>query len=177
MRCPKNQNGTSNRGVNESDAGVKVLKMGPPLGVFSSKIIPNLPSLSSGQISIIPKPELRGLWGSSLIKPPFQVTSAEVVIICPDVFFWKFPHPKLTHPYYGPRSPASPRIRHPKFISQFSTKGMLDRLPSGVQTQDPVNTVVGWGGKSTKKKQPPVRRLKKTMKKTSTLIGVKPKKQ
>ena len=37
----------------------------------------------SGQISIIPKPELRGFWGSSLIKPPFRVTSADVVIICP----------------------------------------------------------------------------------------------
>ncbi len=40
----------------------------------------------SGQISIIPKPELRGFWGSSLIKPPFRVTSADVVIICPDGF-------------------------------------------------------------------------------------------
>ena len=38
----------------------------------------------SGQISIIPKPELRGFWGSSLIKPPFRVTSADVVIICPE---------------------------------------------------------------------------------------------
>ena len=36
---------------------------------------------TSGQISIIPKPELRGFGGSSLIKPPFGVTSAEVVII------------------------------------------------------------------------------------------------
>ena len=25
-------------------------------------------------------------WGDSLTKPPFKVTSAEVVIICPDVF-------------------------------------------------------------------------------------------
>ena len=41
----------------------------------------------SGQISIIPKPELRGFWGSSLIKPPFRVTSADVVIICPDLSF------------------------------------------------------------------------------------------
>ena len=40
--------------------------------------------IGSGQISIIPKPELRGFWGSSLIKPPFRVTSADVVIICPD---------------------------------------------------------------------------------------------
>ena len=38
---------------------------------------------TSGQISIIPKPELRGFWGSSLTKPPFRVTSADVVIICP----------------------------------------------------------------------------------------------
>ena len=37
-----------------------------------------------GQISIIPKPELGGFWGSSLIKPPFRVTSADVVIICPE---------------------------------------------------------------------------------------------
>ena len=43
---------------------------------------------SSGQISIIPKPELRGFWGSSLIKPPFRVTSADVVIICPEPLFW-----------------------------------------------------------------------------------------
>ena len=42
------------------------------------------PSHHSGQISIIPKPELRGFWGSSLIKPPFRVTSADVAIICPD---------------------------------------------------------------------------------------------
>ena len=41
----------------------------------------------SGQISIIPKPELRGFWGSSLIKPPFRVTSADVVIICPDMMW------------------------------------------------------------------------------------------
>ena len=40
----------------------------------------------SGQISIIPKPELRGFWGSSLTKPPFRVTSADVVIICPDIY-------------------------------------------------------------------------------------------
>ena len=37
---------------------------------------------NSGHISIIPKPELRGFWGDSLTKPPFKVTSAEVVIIC-----------------------------------------------------------------------------------------------
>ncbi len=41
--------------------------------------------ISSGQISIMPKPELRGFWGSSLIKPPFRVTSADVAIICPDI--------------------------------------------------------------------------------------------
>ena len=45
-------------------------------------------SYISGQISIIPKPELRGFWGSSLIKPPFGVTSAEVVIICLDIYIY-----------------------------------------------------------------------------------------
>ena len=40
----------------------------------------------SGQITIIPKPELRGFWRDSLTKPPFGVTSAEVAIICQDVF-------------------------------------------------------------------------------------------
>ena len=39
----------------------------------------------SGQIPIVPKPELRALLGDSLTKPPFGVTSAEVAIICPDV--------------------------------------------------------------------------------------------
>ena len=38
----------------------------------------------SGQITIIPKPELRALLKDSLTKPPFGVTSAEVAIICPD---------------------------------------------------------------------------------------------
>ena len=48
-------------------------------------------SKQSGQISIIPKPELRGFWGNSLTKPPFKVTSAEVVIICPEAInrFWE----------------------------------------------------------------------------------------
>ena len=40
----------------------------------------------SGQISIIPKPELRGFGGDSLTKPQFKVTSAEVVIICPEIY-------------------------------------------------------------------------------------------
>ena len=40
----------------------------------------------SGQITIIPKPELRGFWGDSLTKPPFGVTSAEVAIICPELY-------------------------------------------------------------------------------------------
>ena len=39
----------------------------------------------SRQSSIIPKPELRGFGGDSLTKPPFKVTSAEVVIICPAI--------------------------------------------------------------------------------------------
>ena len=39
----------------------------------------------SGQITIIPKPDLRGFWKDSLTKPPFGVTSAEVTTICPDV--------------------------------------------------------------------------------------------
>ena len=38
-----------------------------------------------GQITIIPKPELRGfLGGFPYFSPPFGVSSAEVVIICPD---------------------------------------------------------------------------------------------
>ena len=40
----------------------------------------------SGQITIIPRPELRGFWGDSLTKPRFGVTSAEVAIICPDIW-------------------------------------------------------------------------------------------
>ena len=41
----------------------------------------------SGQITIIPKPELRGFWGDSLTGPPFGVTSAEVAIICPGLYY------------------------------------------------------------------------------------------
>ena len=43
----------------------------------------------SGQITIIPKPELRGFFGDSHTKPPFKVTSAEVAIICPDLSGYK----------------------------------------------------------------------------------------
>ena len=49
--------------------------------------------LTSGQISIIPKPELRWFWRDSLTKPSFGVTSAEVAIICVVTcppFFWLF---------------------------------------------------------------------------------------
>ena len=56
-----------------------------PLGFFKLMSEALMSENVSGQISIIPKPELRGFWGSSLIKPPFRVTSADVVIICPDV--------------------------------------------------------------------------------------------
>ena len=37
----------------------------------------------SRQITIIPEPKLRAFWEDSPTKPPFQVTSAEVAIICP----------------------------------------------------------------------------------------------
>ena len=40
----------------------------------------------SGQITVTPKPELRGFGGGdSLTKLSFGMTSAEVAIICPDV--------------------------------------------------------------------------------------------
>ena len=42
-----------------------------------------LDTVPSGQIRIIPKPELRIFLGDSLTKPPFKMTSSEVVIICP----------------------------------------------------------------------------------------------
>ena len=45
---------------------------------------------TSGQITIIPKPELRGFWGDSLTKPPFGVTTRrkQVAIICPERCFF-----------------------------------------------------------------------------------------
>ena len=46
----------------------------------------NIVIFIAGQISIFPKPECFGDFGGySLTKPPFEVTSAEVVIICPDI--------------------------------------------------------------------------------------------
>ena len=56
--------------------------MDPRNQVDNSEIIASL-KLTSGQITLIPKPELRRFWGDSLTKPPFGVTSAEVAIICP----------------------------------------------------------------------------------------------
>ena len=45
----------------------------------------------SGQITIIPKPEFFGHFGdTSLTKPPFGVTSAEVAIICPDIYIYPY---------------------------------------------------------------------------------------
>ena len=41
--------------------------------------------ISSGQFIINPYPNLRPFWRDSLTKPPFGVTSAEVVINCPDI--------------------------------------------------------------------------------------------
>ena len=56
-----------------------------------------------GQISIIPKPDFfRGFWGSSLIKPPFRVTSADVVIICPDFVCWMWPKWKPASGWVAP---------------------------------------------------------------------------
>ena len=54
----------------------------------------------SGQISIIPKPELRGFWVDSLPKPPFKVTSAEVVIICPEQCTIKGEIPQNHHKFW-----------------------------------------------------------------------------
>ena len=52
---------------------------------------------NSGQISIIPKPELRPFWGDSLTKLPFGVTSAEAVINCPENWWlFSFTHLKLS---------------------------------------------------------------------------------
>ena len=53
-----------------------LLQLGP---VFHPKYPANITKIL---VSIFPKPELRGFWRDSLIKPPFKVTSAEVVIIC-----------------------------------------------------------------------------------------------
>ena len=66
-----------------------------------------------GQISIIPKPELRGFWGSSLIKPPFRVTSADVVIICPD----------LCGEYF---------INHEIRIPELANQDFMESIPPGL---------------------------------------------
>ncbi len=62
----------------------------------------------SGQITIIPKPELRSFWGDSPTKPPFGVTSAEVVIICPD---------ESPHLFQKPTGQKNPRFREGIFWS------------------------------------------------------------
>ena len=74
---PKNQNGNKK---SQCSIGNTSSKGGFSVAIFVFRGVFH----NSGQISIIPKPELRGYWRDSLTKPPFKVTSAEVVIICPD---------------------------------------------------------------------------------------------
>ena len=58
--------------------------------IYGTVLQPNQPTKNIGiyiiwaNFPIIPKPELRGFGGDSLTKPPLGVTSAEVVIICPE---------------------------------------------------------------------------------------------
>ena len=142
--------------LGKSTSPMDPLRMGkPPFPLsrqfreFRSNKTPGLPKISlrsglnstpmtSGQISIIPKPELRGFWGDSLTaqmsigrvghydarqpqcpsatkgdsltKPPFKVTSADVVIICPRAF--PAAHPQRTRD--GPRSNQAP---WPEYVS------------------------------------------------------------
>ena len=86
----KTKSVTGRKGGNPGGGGCFVCLFGSLFVVVSDVRI------QSGQISIIPKPELRGFWWDSLTKPPFGVTSAEVAIICPDpmIFF----DPWLTNP-------------------------------------------------------------------------------
>ena len=60
----------------------QVLLERPGAFIGTSWILVRRPSrdLHVFSVCIIPKPELRGFWGSSLIKPPFRVASADVVI-------------------------------------------------------------------------------------------------
>ena len=60
------QQGTNPKGVCETKSCVGIL----------------IDSYRSGQITIIPKPELRGFWGDSLTKPPFGVASARSLYSC-----------------------------------------------------------------------------------------------
>ena len=57
-------------------------------------------SYTSGQMTIVPKPELRGLGGNSLTTPPFGVTSAEVAIICSDTWICLFYAWKKVQTYF-----------------------------------------------------------------------------
>ena len=88
MLCP-----TSKHHIKTADESIICLRFDVGKPTREEAFIANPPNRgenkkslkSSGQISIIPKPELRGFWGSSLIKPPFRVTSADVAIICPEI--------------------------------------------------------------------------------------------
>ena len=66
-----------------SSQGLKVHRPLKSLDAMSCTVAP-INIHKPGQITIIPKPELRGFWGDSLTKLPFGVTSAEVAINCPD---------------------------------------------------------------------------------------------
>ena len=87
------------------------------------------PTIHSGQISIIPKPELRALLGDSLTKPQFKVASAEVVIICPDPFVnTEYPPGKRSHTPVRCSTPVISTIRiYISFLNYIY--GCLQKLP------------------------------------------------
>ena len=95
------------------------------------------PNNESGQITIIPKPELRGFWGDFLTKPPFGVTSAEVAIICPDEWYCY--------------SPENPEMDPKKWIGlakklRNSTLKSFGPSDSAVGMQCIIPNHFGWNG-------------------------------
>ena len=63
--------------VNHSIEAVGGSSKSTGFGIQGSKKLASFIMYTSGQITIIPKPELRGLWEDSLTKPPFLSKSVE----------------------------------------------------------------------------------------------------
>ena len=96
-----------------------------------------------GQISIIPKPELRGFWGDL----PLGVRSSEVAIIWPNISFWdaSFFTQQEVSPFGKIRLWASPASYHlSNATNQKANHQVVWQLISSSRSSTKVDNLMAW---------------------------------